>query len=272
MNDETSEFRRLTEHHHIRGAVVVVLWLLVLFLAMQTINAIKEFRFIGGGVPVSNVISVSGEGEVFAVPDVATFLFSVIEERPTAGEAQESAARKINEALSFIKGKGVEESDMKTTNFNLYPQYEFRREPCIGFDCPPSGERVLVGFEVNQTVEVKVRDTTKAGEIIAGIAEFGISNISGLSFTVDDKEILEREARSLAIDDARKKAKELARDLGVSLVRVVSFSESGQPVFFERLSFDTSASAIGGSVETVPNLPIGENKIVSRVTITYEIR
>lgn len=273
INNETQRLLRFAEHRSIRGVAMIVLVILALFLAAQTINTVKEFRFIGGGVPVSNVIAVSGEGEVFAVPDVATFSFSVIEEDANASLAQEMAAKKINQVLSFIERSGVEERDIKTTSFNLYPRYEFRREPCVGFNCPPSGERVLVGFEVNQSVEVKVRDTERAGEIIAGIGELGISNISGLSFTIDDEEILKAEARSLAIEDAKEKAEILAKDLDVSLVRIVSFNEFDQPVFSQRFDVAESAFGIGGAeLPVAPELPLGENKIVSRVSITYEIR
>jgi len=273
MDTETEQLLRFTKGHRLRAAAAIVLWLLAAFLLVQTINAVKEFRFIGGGVPVSNVISVNGEGEVFAVPDIATFSFSVIEERDTANAAQDAAAAKINRVLEFVRGEGVEEEDIKTTSFNLYPRYEFKRKVSVNENLlPPERERVLVGFEVNQTVVVKVRDTKKAGALIAGVGELGVSNISGLQFTIDDEEDLMREARSLAIEDAKQKAHELAKDLGVSLMRVVSFSEYGSPIYAQRFDVAESAIALGVGGGAVPELPTGENRIVSTVTITYEIR
>lgn len=253
---------------------LVVLVLLAAFLLVQTVNSIKEFRFIGGGVPVTNVITVQGEGEVFAVPDIATFTFSVIEEGSDASAAQNAAAEKTNGILSFIKEQGVEDKDIRTTNFNLFPRYEFQREASSSEFFPPSGERVLVGFEVKQSISVKVRDTKEAGRLIAGVSELGASSVSSLNFTIDDEEALMEEARSAAIEDARDKAKQLARDLDVSLVRVVSFSEFGGGGFrgldfavaTESIAFDDGGGAIA------PALPTGENRIVSNVSVTYEIR
>ena len=198
---------------------------------------------------------------MFAVADIAEFSFSVVEEKETVTEAQEIAAQRINSILDFLDKSEVKETDIKTVNYNVHPRYEFVRE---------SGERVLKGFEVSQNISVKVRDTEEAGTILSGIGERGASNVSGLNFTIDDEEDLKEEAREKAIEDARKKAKKLAKDLDVKLVRVVSFSESG-PIS-PRFAFAEVATldAVGGGA--VPEIPVGENKITSNVSITYEIR
>lgn len=195
----------------------------------------------------------------------------MIEERATASEAQEQAAKKMNKILSFLKKNDVEEKDIKTTNYNVYPRYVYNREICAGGYCPPGGERELVGFEVNQTISVKVRNTDDAGGIVSGVGELGASNISGLNFTIDDEEELLKEARKKAIDEAQEKAKELAKDLGVKLVRVVSFSDFGGEPYYPRYDFAESA-VLGKGGGVVPEIPVGENKIVSSVSITYEIR
>lgn len=271
MNENTHSQHHLLHHKRIAGSVVLVLILLALFLFVKSVGEIKAYRFIGGGVPISNSITVSGQGEIFAVPDIATFTFSVVEEAKTVKEAQDEATRKINSALELLEMKGIEERDIKTTSYNLYPRYEFVRSGVSSIKYP-NGRRELTGYEVNQSITVKVRDTEKAGEILADIGAAGVSNVSGLQFTIDDEEELQREARKEAIEKAKEKAKELANDLGVSLVRVVNFSESGagtRPVF---RAFDTAIaleSSVGGSA---PEIPVGENKIVSNVNITYEIR
>lgn len=275
MNNETNEQYSNTHHCGLGGGrvkkmIVVVLLILALFLAVKTISELKEYRFIGGGVPATNTISVSGEGEVFAVPDIAKFSFSVVEERITAAEAQSASAEKINNIMDFLRENDIDEKDIKTTNYNVYPRYEYVRKTCTEFNCPPA-ERVLKGFEVSQSISVKVRDTEEAGSILSGIGELGASNISGLNFTIDDEDDLKKEARKMAIDDAREKAKELAKDLGVKLVRVVSFSESGSQPYSTRFDVGiVKLEAVGGAIE--PEIPVGENKISSRVSISYEIR
>lgn len=253
----------------------VFLIVLSIFFAVLTISAIRATTFIGSGGSNEHTITVSGEGEVFAVPDVAEFSFSVVEERNTPDAAQEIAADKVNRILSFLDENDVDDKDIKTTSYSVYPRYEYRREVinCVTFPCPqPPGERVLEGYEVRQSVRVKVRDTDAAGGLLAGVGELGAADISGLSFTIDDEDELQREARRLAIEDAQEKAKQLARDLDVKLVRVASFSEGGGN-YYPRLAIEADkAFGIGGGGDVVPEIPVGENKIISNVTITYEIR
>lgn len=260
---------------NIRTAVLGVLVLLGLFLAVQVVNDLKEFRYIGSS-PTYNAITVNGTGEVLAVPDIATFSFSVIEEAASAADAQNATADKIQSIISFIREQGIEEKDIKTTSFNLYPRYEFRQSSSgatISFPSPPSGERQLVGFEVNQTVEVKVRDTGKAGQLIAGVSELGASNVSGLRFTIDDEDVLKTEARAKAIADAKARAEVLADELDVRLVRVISYGEFNEPpIFYGARGLGGVESAVSDGAFTEAVVPSGENRIVSNVSITYEIR
>lgn len=262
------------------GILGILLSVYVLILA---INALKENRYIGGGVPSSNVITVSGEGEVTATPDTARFSFTVTEERKTAEEAQTVAAEKINAAIAFLKDKGIEERDIKTEGFNVYPRYEYLpvTEPMrdivpgsgsgVSYPYPGEGRQVEAGVQVSQTVSVKVRDTEKAGELLAGITGLGIKNVSGVTLTIDDETGLQREARQEAIENAREKADQLADDLDVRLVRIVSFSESGGPWYpmYRGAEMDSAAS---DAPKVIPQIPTGENTITSHVTITYEIR
>jgi len=253
----------------VRKLVLLVLLLLAVFLGALSINEIRAWDSEEFG----NTISVSGEGEVFAVPDLATFSFSVIVEANTASEAQEEAAEIANEALGYLEDNGIAEKDIKTTNYNVYPRYDYNEIRCITFPCP-QGERVLQGFEINQTFTVKVRDTEKAGEILSGVGATGVQNISGLSFTIDDMDALRAEAREKAIADAKEKAQILAKQLGVDLDDVVAFYENGGGDYYPRYDVALESKGLGGDATTAniaPQLPTGENKIVSQVNITYEI-
>jgi len=104
------------EHHYghlgrrVKRMLVLVLLVLAVFLIVKTINTVKEYRFIGGGVSATNTITVSGEGEVFAVPDIAEFSFSVVEEKKTVADAQEIAAQRINSIIAFLDERDVKET------------------------------------------------------------------------------------------------------------------------------------------------------------------
>ncbi|MCH8050012.1 SIMPL domain-containing protein [Patescibacteria group bacterium] len=273
MDNDAQSVMHYMRHDKIKGSIILVLLLLSLFLFVKTVGEIKSYRFIGGGVPATNTITVSGVGEVFAVPDIGSFSFSVSEEKVTVKEAQAEATRKINVALGLLRGANVEERDIKTTAYNVYPQYTYIREICKpGFPCG-GGKRELTGYNVSQTISVKIRDIDKAGEILAEIGSVGVTNVSGLNFTIDDEDELKRDARREAIDDARAKAKQLARDLGVKLIRVVSFSEGGgYPVYARSFDLAIESTVFGAGGLEAPEIPVGENKITSNVSITYEIR
>lgn len=268
-----NEGRQIFEHMHhkkMRGAIAVTLALLSLFLVARIVTEVRGWRYIGSGISPTNIVTVQGTGEVFAVPDTATFSFSVIEEGDTAELVQEKAAEVANRAIEYLKENGVEEKDIKTIGYNVYPQYEYEQIVCIAYPCP-QGERKLVGFEINQSIEVKVRDTKKAGELLTGVGGFGVEQISGLSFTIDDEDALKREARQKAVADARGKAESLASDLGVRLVRVVNFNEYEVP-FYGRYEVGVAGVGYGGDGKVTPEIPTGENRITSQVNITYEIR
>lgn len=259
---------------HVEQAAVFALSMLGLFLVVFAISQVKEYRFIGSGVTATNTITVSGEGEVFAVPDTGEFSVTVQENAKDVAAAQATATKKANDIIAYLKGAGVDEKDIKTTDYSVYPQYEWQNGVCKqgAAYCPP-GKQVLTGFQVSQTLSVKVKDTTKAGELLSGVGQKGASQVSGLSFTVEDEDALKAQAREKAITDAKTKADELAAQLGVSVVRVVGFSESGggYPIMYaaKTMAMDSMAA---GEMAPAPQIPTGENKITSNVSVTYEIR
>lgn len=259
----------------IHGALSIVLILLAAFLFAQTIKSFKEYRYVGGGVPPSNVITVSGEGEIFAVPDTAEFTFTILEEAKTSAEVQKSATDKANEAIKALTEKGIEEKDIKTIGYNLYPKYEWTTDySCVRYPCDKNQKQV--GFELSQSITVKVRDIDKAGELLELVTGKGVSSVSGLTFTVADEDSIQAEVRKIAIDDAKAKADKLASDLGVALVRIVGFSEGGEympKMMYAMDSVNESSMAYGlGGADVSATLPAGENRMVSNVSITYEIR
>jgi uncharacterized protein len=240
-----------------RALIMVVLVLLSLFLLTRTVREIKE----GKSFAPRDTISVSGEGSLFSRPDIGQVTITVSKEDITAEGAQVEATRAINSVVDFLKANHIDEGDIKTTNYSINPRYDYLRDE----------GRILRGWTVTQNLVVKIRDLDSVGKILSGATGNGANQIGGLTFTFDDPDALQEEARSMAIDDAKEKAEVLADDLGVNLKRIVSFSESGgrPPVYFRAEALDVS---IGSSAAPAPNIPVGENEIKSTVTIVYEIR
>lgn len=260
--------RRLT------NGLIAVVFLLAVFLGLKALNTLKEFKYIGGNVYPTNTINVSGKGTIIAIPDVAEVSFSVIENGNSVAVAQDKATEKMNAILDAVKDMEVLEKDIKTTGYNSYPKYEYRASSvCSGGYCPP-GKEVLTGYEVSHNVTIKIRKTDKAGEVLTKIGSLGASNISGLNFVVDDIEAVKKQAREEAIENAKAEAKQLSKSLGLKLVKIVNFSEQGDyPMYYGMGGMEAKSMMMDATVaQSAPQLPVGENEIVSNVNITYEVK
>ncbi|MHB1118131.1 MAG: SIMPL domain-containing protein [Minisyncoccota bacterium] len=247
----------------------------VVLVGAKIVTEVKGYRFIGGGVSATNTISISGEGEVTASPDIATISFSVREEAKKVADAQSIVDTKIKEALTAVRKLGVADKDIKTENYSSYPKYEWQEAmvSCMGLNCPPPqpGRQVVVGYEVAQSVTLTVRDLDATSAIIGALGAAGVSDMQGPNFAIDKEDDLKATARKEAIEKARAKAEILARDLGVSLVRIVAFSEDGNYPIYPRTAMTSVLMEKADGVRA-PELPRGETKITSNVTVTYEIR
>lgn len=214
-------------------------------------------------------ITVSGEGEVTAKPDVATVSFTIRETAKTVPEAQKAAEAKIKAALKELDVLKVEEKDIKTTSYSVSPQYE-PIPLCTAYMCPPQVTKIS-GYQVAQSVTVKVRKIDQAGEVVGLIGKVNITEISGPDFTVDDMDKAQADAKELAIKEAKEKAETTAKSLGVSLGAITSFSDDQggyYPVMYAR-----DAMSVGGAMKAESvTLPQGESVIKSRVTITYTLK
>jgi hypothetical protein len=240
----------------------VLLAVLTLLVAAQAVRTITD---IGLPAPAMNTITVDGMGKVSAAPDVATVSFTVSENGDTASQAQSAATKKTNVAVAVVKGLGIEDKDVKTTSYNLSPRYAYQ-PPCYSTYCPQ--ESRIVGYTVSQTIEVKVRDLDTVGKTLSALGDAGVSNLYGPNFTIDKEDEFKAEARKEAIQEARAKAKILAKDLGVRIVRVSSYYESGGPLYYGK----GGGLATADSAASPPAVPAGENDITVNVTVTYEIR
>lgn len=252
-------------------AVKIVLIVFVILIGTKFLTHSSYGR---NGDRPENTISFSGHGEVNAVPDMASIYFSISKEAKTVKEAQAQVALVEKSSLDVLKANNVLEKDIKTSNASFSPKYEYKYEktvsPCNEYNCPMPGKSVIVGYTASESITVKVRNTDDVGKIMQGLGTVGVSDLSGPNFSIDNEDGLKAQARKKAIDDAKEKAKVLAKDLGVRLGKITSFSESGN---YPMPMYTNTMMAKGASDEAAQAaLPKGENTITSDITITYEIK
>ncbi len=210
---------------------MVLIVVLAVFVGIKAINALKEYSFIGENVPAMNVISVTGKGEVSVKPDVASFTYSVVEEGKTPGEAQDKATKKNNAILDALKDGEIAEKDIKTVSYNIYPKYDYTTSVCTAYACPP-GKSVISGYEISQSIELKVRNIEKAGDMLALVGGLGVSNVSGLNFVVDDMEALKAAIQAAMPAEAEfHKIEEVFTEIHRS--NMSKLDENGKPIYRE---------------------------------------
>ncbi len=269
MNDANNETSGILRNPLVAKLAAAFLIAATVLVALQALNTLINFD--APTTAPQNVITVNGEGKVSAVPNLATVSFTVSEDAETVAAAQDAAAKKVNASLAALKTLAIADKDVQTSSYNVYPRYS-SSQPCYGaMPCVYNGnEQKIIGYTASQTVMVKIRNLDSVGNVVTALGAAGISNLNGPNFTIENPDALQAQARTKAIDDARGKATELAKELHVRLVRVASYSEGGggYPIPYAR------AEALGGasSASTVPQVPTGQNEITVDVTISYEIR
>ncbi len=217
----------------------------------------------------ARAFTVSGEGKVIAIPDIARFTFSVITQGgKDLGDLQQENTEKINRAVEFVKTSGTESKDIKTQSYNVEPRYQYFSCPEGGGACPPPE---IVGYTISQTVSVKIRDFGKIGDLLSGVIKSGANSVSQLSFTVDDPSALQNQAREQAIQKAREKAVSTAKAGGFRLGKLISVEENGfapQPVPLYRYE----AFGKGGDSISAPAIESGSEEITINVVLKYGIK
>ena len=242
------------------AAALLSLFLLVLIIdgAVMIGNKIKESRYIGQGAQYQNTINVAGEGKVLGKPDIGQIDLSVVTPSKTVEQGQKENTEKMNKITQTMKELGIKENDLKTIGYNIYPRYQYL-----------VGKSEIIGYETSQTLRVKIRQLEKVGQILGQAASLGANQIGSLSFIFDEPEKLKTEARQVAVANAKQKADDLAKSLGVKLGKLASFSES---VFGEPMPlYAKEGYGIGGGGNGAPQIEAGQNEIIINVNLTYEI-
>lgn len=215
----------------------------------------------------SDAFSVTGEGKVDAIPDSATVRLGVLAKAATKEEAKNILNTNINKVIGVVKALGVEDKDIKSDNFNIYPEYGavVRTIPEIS---QPEDQNKITGYTGNTNLTITVKTADLANKIVdAGVA-VGANQVGGIDFQVKDKDAALNQARELAVADAKKKAEDAARIAGFKLGKVINYAE-GQGGGYPVPMLSKAEDAQGGAAT---NVQPGTNEISLTVTLSYEIR
>lgn len=240
-----------------------------IFVIISSIAVVSMYRSSNASQNYTDTIEVSGTGKISAVPDIAKISFGHREDAGELSVAQANLEKVISQTIKSLSDLGISEKDIKQQSYNAYPRYEYRTN-CVGIKCI-DGNRELVAYEVSQNIEVTVRDISKAGEVLAKLAEGGATEISGPYFEIEDRSEYLQEARTIAIQDAREEAKVLAKSLNVRLGRMVDFYENSGG--FPTPDMRAEGAGMDMAIETkAVSVPVGEDEIEVQVTLVFKVK
>ena len=212
--------------------------------------------------PAPRTITISGEGEATAVPDIAYIDTGVVTEGATAAEALAANTKAMAAVFKGLEDAGIEKRDMQTSQFSVYPVYEQMRPE----DRPQTPK--IGGYRVQNQLTVKVRDLDALGGILDKVVTLGSNQLSGIRFAIDKPEPLLDDARKKAVEDALRKAKLYAGAAGVALGQIMSITESGggmppQPMYMKAMGEMARDSSVP--------MAAGEQTVSASVTLVIKI-
>ena len=207
-------------------------------------------------------ITVSGEEKVKATPDIAEIRYSVYTQEKDAKSCQTTNAQDVDAVLSLLKGKGIDEKDIKTSNVGLNPIYDW------------NNGRKITGYEMTTEIVVSSVPIDEAGTIISDSVNAGINSIDSVQYQCSDFDELYAEALKNAITAARKKADLMAEAGGkkvVAMTQVQELSSSDQAVAYASNNMKQMAVMEMDSADTGASLRPGQVEVEAEVSVTFSI-
>ncbi len=216
---------------------------------------------IQGGSGQVTGISVSGQGIITVVPDLARITLGVEATADSAAAAQQDAATKMDAVVAQLKAQGIPDKDIRTVRFDLSPDYDYStRTP------------VLKGYKVTNLVVVTLREVSKVGSLLDAVVNSGATRLQGISFSTSDPSAASAQGREEALKNAQSKAEQLAKLAGVTLGAPISIEEttSAPPTPVDIAQKAAAAPSASGAFQTPINP--GSQEVTTTVHVVYSIR
>jgi len=230
--------------------------ILMILSLMAFLYACEDTDNITISSEAQNQMRVSGSATITKSPDIAISQIGVQTIAREVDPAIDENNRKAEAIINALKSFGIAENDIQTTSFNIYPQRDYSKDP-----------NVVVGYQVDNMLSVTFRDLDKVGKGLQEAINAGANNIYGISFTLDNPEDARSEARILAIQNARKKAEDMAEAAGIELDKIVNVNETSgsYPIY-------SGASYSKADAEAQVPIQSGELDITVQVELVYLIK
>jgi uncharacterized protein YggE len=171
-------------------------------------------------------ISVSGQATTFVEPDRLNIRFGIEVQKPTAKEALDENSAQMNKVIEAIKSAGINDDEITTSQFSIYPVYESYQEKETGIY-----KQRLTGYSVSNIIQVKTPKLDLVSEIIDAAVDSGVNRVDSVWFSLSEKkqQQVSDDLLAEAIKNARSKAEKALVPLDHQIIGVkyVSLSDGG---------------------------------------------
>ncbi len=231
-----------------------------LIAAMLVLATLLSACGTAAGQPAPRTMNVNGTGTVNITPDIAYIYLGVHSEDPSASEAVSSNNAQTQRVIEALKQLGIDENDIRTTNFSIWPSTQYS----------PEGLVTGTTYVVDNTVYVTIRDLSNLGDLLDSVIAAGVNTVNSIQFDVADKTEALKQARDEAVKSAELQAQELATVAGVTLGEVQNIG------FYDSIPSPVAAGGKGGGggMAADVSVPIQPGQLTLTVTVnmTYEIK
>jgi hypothetical protein len=228
-------------------------------LVLVTLLAAAPSRAQAPAFALEPVVVASGEGIAQAAPDRAWIAVSAESRAPSPREAQRRTAELMGPVLESLRKARVPDDAIRTTGYDLQQEFDFT-----------NGKRVPRGYVARNSIEVRVDDVSRVGELLETVVNQGATSVSGLRFDVKDQGKLERDAVRRAVTDARLKAEAAAAGAGRALDRLLRIEEAGSSRPPAPMPFARAVVADAGNA--APPVSVGQIEVRAQVTVTFSLK
>ncbi len=205
------------------------------------------------------VITVTGEGIVAAVPDLAFVSLGVSQQAETAGAAMDAMTASMTAVMERLASTGIPPVDIQTGQLTLDPVYSNSSYDSVG---APE----VVGYTATTMVEVRVSDIATVGSVLDAVVQDGANRLAGVRFDLADRGPAMDEARKRAVADAQGRAALFAQASGVTLGALITLTEQSAYVNPAPM-FDTRMEGVSADVQVSG----GQVSLQAMVTMVYAI-
>ena len=211
------------------------------------------------------LIRVGGNATIALAADTATIQIGVNTRSESVQEAQRENAELMAAVMAAIKGLGIEDKDIVTSQFNVFSNYEYETSSF-------GAETRKLYYQVQNNVTVTVHDLSTIGTVLDAAMEAGANTTYGIAFSSTQANEAYQKALTRAVEDAMVKAKVLADAAGVKLGKLISINAMQNTAVYARETYGASNTFVyeAKMADAGTSISSGDVSVTAEVELVYD--